>query len=196
MIVVGDCIVSDDIADRCFGCDLARCKGQCCVEGDFGAPLEEAEVAEIRRLYPAIKPYMVAAGIAAIERFGVSVPDYTDSPCTPLVDGRECAFVTWDENGTALCAIEKAFRDGKIPFKKPVSCHLYPIRIDDYGSFQTVNYHQWDVCHQPSANNCQSGCPSAIPLYRYLKEPLVRKFGEAWYDELVDRIENPDGDGQ
>lgn len=182
MLIVGDCIISENIADRCFCCDLAQCKGECCVEGDCGAPLEEAEIAVLQEIYPKVKPYMTKEGIAVVERHGVSALDNADEPCTPLVDNRECAYVVWEE-GLALCAIEKAYFDGKIDFRKPISCHLYPIRIDDYGHFKALNYHEWDVCRCAVAKGKECG----EPLYSYLKEPLIRKFGEAWYEELVEQ---------
>lgn len=180
MLIVGNCIVSENIAEKCFACKLAKCKGQCCVEGDAGAPLEKDEVEILKRILPAVKPYMTKEGIAAIEEQGVSVIDPTGDTVTPLVNDRECAFVTW-EDGMALCAIEKAWRDGKIDFMKPISCHLYPIRLDDFGEFMAVNYHEWDVCKYAVVEGNRCG----VPLYKYLKEPLIRKFGEEWYNELV-----------
>ena len=182
MIIVQDCILSDDIADARFCCDLAQCKGSCCIEGDCGAPLEENEIPILEHIYPTIKPYMTPEGIAVIEAEGVSSLDNAEEPCTPLVNNRECAYVAWGEDGTAYCAIEQAYRDGKIDFMKPISCHLYPIRIDQYGEFSALNYHRWDVCH------CAHG--KGDPLYKCLREPLVRRFGQVWYDELVAQIEN------
>lgn len=179
-----DCIVSDDIAESCFGCDISLCKGQCCVEGDAGAPLEEWEIAELKRVLPEVEPYMNEKGRAAIAEQGVWVEDNAGEPCTPLVDNRECAYAVF-ENGIALCAIEKAFRDGKIDYMKPVSCHLYPIRVDEFGEFTAVNYHRWEVCQ---CCNKGQGCERE-PLYKYLKEPLIRKFGEEWYEELLQAVE-------
>lgn len=177
MLIVGDCIVSENVADKRFGCELCRCKGRCCVEGDAGAPLEESEIPVLERIMPQVIPYMTPEGRAVVEQEGVSSLDNAAEPCTPLVNGQECAYVVWDGD-TALCAIEKAWRDGKIDFMKPISCHLYPIRVDDYGEFRSLNYHQWpDVCR------CAFG--QGEPLYVGLKEPLIRKFGEEWYQELV-----------
>ena len=184
MIIVGNCIVSEDIAERRFGCDLSRCKGECCVEGDCGAPLEPAEVATLQRVLPEVEPYMTDAGREAVRQQGVSALDNEGEPCTPLIDGRECAYVAWDGDGTAYCAIEQAYRDGRIDWMKPISCHLYPIRVEEYGEFTALNYHQWEVCRQP---RCTQGCGQ--PLYQYLKEPLIRRFGEAWYRELFFSIE-------
>ena len=181
MLIVGDCIVSENVAEKRFACDLCKCKGQCCVEGDAGAPLDDAEIPVLKEIYPQVKPYMTQEGINEVERTGVFTLDNTESPCTPLVNNRECAYVVW-EDGLALCAIEKAWRDGKISFQKPISCHLYPIRVDDFGEFKAVNYHEWDVCR------CARG-PQGKLLYEYLKVPLIRKFGEAWYQELVAQCE-------
>ena len=194
-MIVENCVISDDIAECCFGCDLAQCKGQCCVEGDAGAPLEEEEIPLLRQLLPYITPYMTPEGREAVAAQGVAVEDAAGNPCTPLVNDRECAFVTWGEDGTAYCAIEKSYREAagkkenaddaqqqllKARFPKPVSCHLYPIRVEEYGEFVTVNYHQWHVCNCARAKDN----PHRKPLYEYLREPLIRRFGEAWYEEL------------
>lgn len=184
MIIVENAIISEDIADRCFCCDIAQCHGMCCVEGDAGAPLEKTECEELTKIMPILRNYMTAEGIAEVERLGVSAVDETGAPCTPLVNNRECVYAVF-ENGVAMCAIEKAYLDKKITFRKPVSCHLYPIRIEDYGEFQTVNYHVWDVCRSAVCNGEKQG----TPLYIYLKEPLIRRFGKRWYNELVARCE-------
>ena len=184
MIIVGNSIISEDIADRCFCCDLGQCRGMCCVEGDYGAPLEDKETEILKDIYPEIRPYMTPEGIAEVERNGLHTTDSEGVLCTPLVNNRECAFTVF-EDGIAKCAIEKAFFDKKIKFRKPISCHLYPLRINDYGEFQTVNYHAWDICKTAVCKGENDG----IPLYIYLKEPLVRKFGAEWYAELVERCE-------
>lgn len=189
MIIVGNTIVSDDIADRRFQCDLNCCKGACCVDGDSGAPLREEEVAVLETILPEVEPYMTAEGIAAVHEQGVAVRDKDGDLGTPLVAGGACAYITYGDNGCALCAIEKAYRQAPLNsklrtpnFPKPVSCHLYPLRVEDYGEFTAVNYHQWDICR------CAKGV--GAPLYRYLKEPLVRRFGQPWYDELLQEIKN------
>lgn len=185
MLIVQDCIVSEDIAEKCFSCDLAQCKGQCCVDGDCGAPLLEEEIPILEKILPEVEPYMTPEGIEVVHREGVSALDNAAEPCTPLIHNQECAYVTWGEDGTAYCAIEKAYRDGKIDFPKPVSCHLYPIRVDVYGTFVAVNYHQWDICR--CAVKCGNAC--GIPLYQYLKGPLIRRFGQSWYDDLLKEID-------
>lgn len=183
MLIVQDCIISEDIADQCFCCDLAQCKGQCCVEGDCGAPLLEEEIPILERILPTVEPYMTEAGIEVVHRDGVSALDNAAEPCTPLVNNCECAYVAWGEDGTAFCAIEQAYRNGKIDWQKPISCHLYPLRIDEYGEFKSVNYHRWDVCRCAVVKGREYG----VPLYKYLREPLIRRFGQEWYDELVEQ---------
>ena len=172
MIVVGNSIVSDDIADRCFGCDLTNCKGACCVEGDSGAPLLEEEVARLEAVLPDALPLMTPEGRAAIEVQGVAVRDKDGDLGTPLVNGGACAYAFYTSDGTALCALQKLY--------KPVSCHLYPIRVENYGEFTAVNYHQWDICRH--------ACGHGDPLYIALREPLIRRFGSEWYEELVEQI--------
>ena len=185
MLIVKNSIVSDDIVDRRFCCDLSQCKGQCCVEGDCGAPLLEEEIPILEQILPQVEPYMTEAGKAVVQSEGVATLNNAAEPCTPLVNNRECAYVSWGDDSTAFCAIEQAFRDGKIDFMKPISCHLYPLRVDEYGEFTTINYHQWDVCRCSVVKGNQEG----QPLYEYLREPLVRRFGQDWYDELLLMIE-------
>ena len=190
MIIVGNSIVSDDIADQRFCCDCSVCRGACCIDGDSGAPLLECEVAILETILPEVEPYMTEEGIAAVREQGVAVRDRDGDLGTPLIDGTACAYITYAPDGTALCAIEKAHSELKIQnseFKKPVSCHLYPIRVEDYGEFTAVNYHQWDICR------CAKG--HGEPLYIYLKEPLIRRFGAEWYDELVEQINLRNNDG-
>ena len=184
MIIIDDCIISENIAEKKFCCDLNVCKGSCCIEGDAGAPLEKKEIAILKKIYPEVKPYMTAEGIAEVENNGVSALDLAEELCTPLVNGRECVYMCWD-NGVAMCAIEKAYLDKKIDFQKPISCHLYPIRVDNYRDFKAVNYHEWDICDCATKLGKEVG----VPLYKYLKEPLIRKFGTKWYKELEIRCE-------
>jgi len=186
MLIVKDCIISEDIAEKRFYCDLAQCKGQCCVDGDCGAPLLEEEIGILEQVLPEVEPYMTAEGLKVVHEEGVSALDNAAEPCTPLVGGRECAYVAWGKDGAALCAIEQAYRDGKIGFMKPISCHLYPIRVDEFGEFKALNYHQWDICRCAVAKGKECG----TPLYQYLKEPLIRRFGQDWYDELLEAIED------
>ena len=179
MIIVGNSIVSDDIADQRFCCDCNVCRGACCIDGDSGAPLLEEEVEKLERMLPDLLPLLTPEGRAAIEQQGVAVRDQEGDLGTPLINGTACAYITYAPDGTALCALQQHY--------KPVSCHLYPIRVEDYGEFTAVNYHQWDICR------CAKG--HGEPLYIYLKEPLIRRFGAEWYDELVEQINLRNNDG-
>lgn len=181
MLAIGDTLISEDIFDKKFVCDLSACKGECCVSGDSGAPLDKEELDILNSVYEQVKPYMVPKGIQAVEKRGAFVKDADGDYTTTLVsDGEECAFVYFDENNIAKCAIEKAYLEGKINWKKPISCHLYPIRINQYKNYDAVNYHSWSIC-KPA---CDCGEKLDIPVYKFLKEPLVRKYGEGWYNEL------------
>ncbi|WP_418983713.1 DUF3109 family protein [Alistipes sp.] len=180
MIEIDDKIVSADLLRECFACDLARCKGICCVEGNAGAPLEEEEVGLLAREYEAYRPFMTAAGIEAVERQGFMVLDEDGDRTTPLVGDAECAYAC-EENGVTHCAIEKAWYAGKTAFRKPVSCHLYPIRLVRFSNGTTgLNYHRWSVC--APAREC--GKRLGIPVYKALREPIVRCFGEEFYKAL------------
>ncbi len=184
MIIVDDVLVSDEVKEIYFACNLKACHGACCVEGDAGAPLEEEEISIIEDYLEEIKPYMSKKGLEVVENGGVFDYDMDAEYVTPLVNDRECAFVYF-ENGMALCAIEKAWLEGKIKFQKPVSCHLYPIRVDKVGDKTAVNYNRWSICI-PALN---LGKEEGVPLYRYLETPLIRKFGRRWYKKLVNAIE-------
>jgi len=179
MIQIGDTIVSFDVFERKFCCDLEQCKGQCCVEGDSGAPLEEGEPAEIEKNYAGIAAYMKPEGRAAVAEQGYAVTDRDGDLVTPLIEGRECAYAIATEKG-CWCAIEKAWTEGKSAFRKPVSCHLYPIRVTRYEGFEALNYNRWEVCRCARIKGEQEN----MPLYRFLKEPLIRKYGEEWYEQL------------
>ena len=180
MIQIGKAIVSFDIFDKQFLCDLNACKGACCVEGDSGAPLTKQEAKIIKKNYPIIKQYIEEKYQKVIAEKGCSVIDADGDLVTPLYNNRECVFTFRDEKGILKCGIEKAFLDGKIDFRKPVSCHLFPIRIQEYKDFDAVNYQQLDICKE--ARNC--GLAAQLPLYKFLKEPLIRKYGAQWYEEL------------
>ena len=180
MIQVQDKIISLDIFEKHFVCDLNACKGACCVEGDSGAPLLKEEEKTLDEIYEKVKPYMRKEGITEIENQGVAVYDLEGDLTTPLINNRECAFLV-EENGINLCSIEKAFLDGKTDFKKPISCHLFPIRIKEYRDFDAVNYEEIKIC-KPA---CECGSKLEIPVYVFLKEPLIRKYGERFYKELL-----------
>lgn len=179
MFQIGKTIVSDDVLEKEFVCNLTACKGQCCVDGDAGAPLDKEETAILEEIYPVIKPYLRPEGIASIEESGAWVIGEDGDYETPLVNNKECAYVIFD-GATALCGIEQAYNEGLVKWKKPISCHLYPIRIKEYSQFSAVNYNRWHICDDA----CVLGKELEVPVYRFLKEPLIRKYGESWYAEL------------
>ena len=184
MIIVDDILVSDEMKEVYFACDLSACKGECCVAGDAGAPLDEDEISMLEDDIDEIKPYMTDSGKDVVENVGIFEYDEDGTYVTPLVKDEECAFVYW-ENGISLCAIEKAWIEKKIEFQKPISCHLYPVRLSKVGESIAVNYHKWDVCSQALV----AGKKSGLPLYKYLQQPLSRRFGNDWYEKLVLRFE-------
>ncbi len=180
MIAIGNTLVSDDIIENKFVCDLNKCKGECCVAGDMGAPLDIDELPILDEIYEKVKPYMSESGVKAIELQGrYLIEEGEEEYTTPLIEGKECAYTIF-EKGIAKCAIEKAHLNGAIDFKKPISCHLYPIRINPYDGYDAVNYHTWQVC-SPA---CALGKQLSTPVYEFLKEPLIRKYGKDWYEQL------------
>jgi hypothetical protein len=184
MIPIGKTLVSDEVISNRFVCDLKKCKGACCIEGESGAPLEKEELKLIKESYPAVKPFLTADGIKAIEEKGLYLIDDDGDFVTPLIgEGGACAFTVF-ENGIAACGIEKAYNEGKIPFRKPVSCHLYPVRITAYKNYDALNYHEWEIC-SPA---CKLGKKLSVPVFRFVKDALIRKYGQAWYDELEQMV--------
>lgn len=180
MFQLGKTIVSEDIIKKDFVCNLSACKGACCIDGDAGAPLELAETEILEAIYPKLKPFLRKEGIAAIEAQGKFTTNDFGEHETTLIDGADCAYVIFDKKGTALCAIEEAYNQGEVEWKKPVSCHLYPIRVKDYTEFSAVNYHKWEICDDA----CTLGKELQVPVYKFVKQALIRKFGEDWYMEL------------
>ncbi len=179
MFQLGKTIVSERILEKDFVCNLSACKGACCVDGDAGAPLLEEEVSILESVYPQIKNLLRPEGIAAIEALGTSRIGTDGTLETPLIDEKDCAYVIFDGE-TALCGIEQAYNQGLISWKKPVSCHLYPIRVKDFSEFSAVNYDEWEIC-DPA---CELGAELKVPVYKFVKEALIRRFGENWYLEL------------
>lgn len=183
MIFIGDILVSDELVEEQFVCNLDACKGACCWEGDFGAPLDPAELATLDRIYPEVAPYLSPAGRAVIDREGRYVT-YKDnnSPGTPLVAGGPCAYMTLDRNGVAQCAFERAYLDGKTDYRKPLSCHLYPIRItrNRTAGYEALNYERWDICSAA----CTKGAKEKVAVYQFAKEALVRAYGTEFYEAL------------
>ena len=185
MIQIDDKLISEDLFSEEFVCNLAKCKGICCVEGDAGAPLDEDETKILDEIYPKIKLYLRPEGIQAIEEQGTYTLDFEGDLVTPLVNNAECAYVIFDEKGYTKCAIEKAYEDGVIDWQKPISCHLYPIRITEYSNFSAINYHEWDIC----SDACTLGKELGVKVYQFLKKPLIRKYGEEFYQTLSEAAE-------
>ncbi len=181
MIEIDNKVVSSEILEQRFCCDLPRCKGMCCVHGDSGAPLTPDEALTLEQILEKVKPFMSTEGITAVNEQGVALIDNDGDLVTPLINGRECTFTVF-ENGIATCAIEKAWTQGKVDFRKPLSCHLYPIRVKEYSNFTALNYHHWDVC----APARELGEKIDLPLYKFLKDALIRAYGEEFYTQLED----------
>lgn len=183
MIIIDDKYISDEVVEEQFVCNLNACKGACCVAGDCGAPLNKQELKTLKKIYPAVKSYLRAEGIAEIEKTGYHTIDNEYGYVTPIVNGGICAYATVDENGITGCGIEKAYNDGKVDFKKPISCHLYPIRIKKYDTWEAVNYDRWDICKAA----CKNGKALKVPVYRFLRDAIIRAYGTEFY-EVLDKI--------
>ena len=179
MFQLGKTIVSEDIIEKEFVCNLSACKGVCCVAGEAGAPLEEEELKLLLDNYPKIKPFLSEKGIKEIESQGLFVTIEGEFE-TPLVDEKECVYAIFDDKNTAKCGIEEAYNQGKVNWQKPLSCHLYPVRLMNYSEFTAVNYHKWPICDDA----CTLGKELQVPVYKFVKDALVRKFGADWYAEL------------
>ena len=181
MIAIENALISDEVVQAKFVCDLHKCKGGCCEDGDAGAPLEKEEKQLVDENYKAFEPYMTSEGIAEIKRQGKYVYDKEFGWVTPTIEGKICAYGFRDRQGIIKCAIEQAYRDGKIDWKKPISCHLYPIKITNTKTYTMVNY-------EPRETLCKAACSLGkklkMPVYQFLKEPIIRKFGEEFYDTL------------
>lgn len=185
MIQIDDVVVTLDVLREKFICDLGACKGACCIEGDAGAPVERDEVAKLQEVLPIVWDDLAENAKVLINEQGVVYTDEDGDIVTSIVNGKDCVFTCYDEQGMCSCAIEKAYREGKTDFYKPISCHLYPIRVGDYGKYKAVNYHRWDVCKAAVL----LGEKENVPVYKFLEKPLIRKFGQAWFDELEVAVE-------
>lgn len=186
MFQLGKTIVSEDILENDFVCNLSACKGACCVDGEAGAPLQKEEAILLEKIYPKMKPFLRKKSAEAIEKQGTWVTSDFGELETPLIDHQECAYVIFDDNNTALCAIEKAYNEGVIDWEKPVSCHLYPVRIKEYSEFSAVNYNKWSICDDA----CTLGKELQMPVYKFVKKALIRKFGKHWYQALEKIAQN------
>ncbi len=180
MIEIGRTLISHDVFEKHFLCDILKCKGACCIEGDSGAPVTEDEALLIEKEYAVFKDLLPGKHQKEVAKQGYSLIDEDGDRVTPLVDNRQCAYSYYNSTGILKCAIEKAHFDGKTKFRKPLSCHLFPIRISEYKRFDAVNYQELAIC-KPGR---ECGRSEKLPLYKFLKEPLVAKYGEEWYKEL------------
>jgi len=179
MIRIDDTLISLDLLEKKFCCNLKKCKGQCCVDGDSGAPLTAEEVELLPGIIEKVKQYMRPEGIAAIEMQGTHVIDSDNETVTPLIDEKECAYTIF-ENNITYCAIEKAWKENEIDFQKPISCHLYPVRVKSYNDFEAINYDIWKICEPARIFGSKKG----VLVYEFLKEALIRRFGRSWYNQL------------
>jgi hypothetical protein len=182
MVIVQDKLISDDVIQEQFLCQLDLCKGACCWEGDAGAPLEDEEMNTLLEIYDDIKPFLRPEGIKAIEEQGLFVLQDKNEYGTTLINDRDCAYLTYEDNGIAKCGIEKAHEAGVIDFQKPVSCHLYPVRVykNEETGFEALNYDRWDIC----SDACSTGKKASLPVFRFVKNAIIRKYGTEFYDEL------------
>lgn len=185
MFQLGKTIVSEEIIENEFVCNLSACKGACCVDGNAGAPVEEQETEILVDIFSKVKPFLRPEGVEAIEEQGAFIKGEDGEWETPLVNGSECAYVIFSDKGTAMCGIEEAYNQGAVKWKKPVSCHLYPVRVREYTQLTAVNYHKWEIC-DPA---CSLGEELKVPIYKFVKEALIRKFGKKWYKELEEVAE-------
>ena len=182
MIQIQQTLLSDDIFDEQFICDLCKCKGQCCVDGESGAPITQEEYVQIQRILPLIQDMLSPKAQSLINKQGIAYTDEDGELVTSIINGEECVFTWFDEEGVCKCAIDTAFREGLTDVQKPISCHLYPIRLTDYTDFTAVNYHRWSIC-KPAV---KLGRKEGLPIYRFLREPLIRRFGKDWYKEVCE----------
>ena len=186
MILIRDTIVSLEVLEKEFCCDIDHCKGCCCIEGDAGAPVTDEEEEFLNAMLPELLPQMTKEARAVVEKQGIAYNDPSGERVLSIVNDKDCIFARTDHNGWCYCLIERAFNqmsdvsNQQSGFKKPISCHLYPIRLTKVGERVGVEYHRWDICH----SSRQLGHKLHLPLYKFLKEPLIRRFGKEWYDEL------------
>lgn len=180
MLQIQDTLVTLDLAERFFCCDLDSCLGECCIEGDAGAPITKEEYVKLKEILPEIWDDLLPQAQEEIRANGVGYIDEEGDLVTSIVNGKNCVFTCYASGGMCQCAIEKAYREGRIDFYKPESCHLYPLRLTKYPTFTAVNYHRWKICRCAEILGRKNG----VRLYQFLREPLVRRFGQEWYDEL------------
>ena len=176
---IDDKLISEQLFEKKFVCDLKSCKGSCCVEGDSGAPLEDNEVIILKEIYPIIEKYLTETAKKVIKKHGLSMIDADGDTVTPLINNRECVYA-YRENGILKCGIEKAFLNGEISFRKPISCYLFPVRVKEYKDFIAVNYEEEKICKPALILGEKLG----TPVFRFLKKPLIQRFGQNFYDDM------------
>lgn len=184
MYQIGDVLISDEVLTERFVCDIKKCMGACCIEGDAGAPVDLDEIMQIEEVLPIIWDQLSIPARKVINKQGVAYTDIEGQLVTSIVNNKDCVFTCYDEKGCCYCALEKAYREGMTKFYKPLSCHLYPIRHKKVGDLDALNYHQWEVCKAAVLLGQQKD----VRVYEFLKEPLIRKFGKDWYGELLDAV--------
>lgn len=185
MFVIEDKIVSTEVFSQNFVCNLSKCKGACCWEGDFGAPVTLSEVDQIEKLQDIIRPHLSERSRVLLDEVGIApYNEYLKSHATPLHHNGACAYLVEDDQGIARCSFEVLFEKGLTPFKKPISCHLYPIRItfNKATNFEAINYDEWDICNAA----CRLGDQMKIPVFRFVKEAIIRRYGQSFYDQMED----------
>lgn len=180
MLQIQDTLVSLDVAERFFCCDLDACHGACCIEGDAGAPITDDEKLKIQEVLPEVWDELLPRAREEVEKNGVAYIDEEGDLVTTILDGKNCAFTCYAPGGVCLCALERAYRGGRTKWKKPASCSLYPLRITEYPTFTAVNYHRWKICRPAERLGREKG----IRVYQFLRDPLIERFGQEWYDEL------------
>lgn len=181
MFQIGETVVSSELAERFFCCDIDACKGACCIEGDAGAPITNDEFKKLKEILPAIWDDLLPQAQQEIKENGVAYLDSDGELVTSIVNGKNCVFTCYAPGGVCECAIDRAYRQGRIDFQKPISCYLYPARVKVYPNVTTVNYHRWKICKSAEV----LGRKNKLRVYQFLKEPLIRRFGQEWYDELA-----------
>lgn len=179
MIQIEDKLVSMELFEEEFHCHLEKCFGNCCVHGDSGAPLSDEEAETLEKIYPRVRAQLSEEGRKAIDRQGPWVTDSDGDKVTPLIGGKECAYA-WFKNGIALCGIERSYELGKVRFRKPLSCHLYPIRVSKVGEYTAINHHRWGICEPARVLGKRKG----LPVFRFLKDSIIRTWGEGFYEEM------------
>jgi len=181
MIIIDKTLISNDVIERKFTCEILSCKGGCCVKGDIGAPLEFEEAEKLKKNYKKLKKYISEDGFDLLKNDQNFVSDENGVLHTPLINDKECAYIKRDKNDIVTCGIENAYNAGEIDFNKPISCHLYPVRITELKNYTAVNYHDWDICNSA----CVKGENDNIYVFEFLKSALIRKFGSDWYEKLL-----------